>query len=126
MIQGSDTLPVREYVYLGGQILASFEPQGISPPGLYVTINPPSAPLNFWTTVNFTATAGVMAGSGLTIAKVEYYNGGIKIGESSTAPNYSVPFYVVAVPTGPNVFIARVVATNGKAVASTPITLTVQ
>ena len=129
VLQGSDAIPVREYVYLGSQLLASFEPQGISPPGLYVTINPPSAPLNYWTVVNFTATAGVVAGSGLVIDRVEYYNGGIKIGQSSTGPTYSVPFTVIAVPSGPNVFIARVVsttATGGKAVASVPITLTVQ
>ena len=126
-IQGADTIPVREYVYLGSQVLASFEPQGISPPGIYVTLNQPSAPLNYWSTVNLTASAGVVAGSGLTIARVEYYNGGIKIGQSTNAGNnYSVPFYVVAVPPGPNVFIARVVATNGQAVASVPLTLTVQ
>jgi hypothetical protein len=90
-----------------------------------VAIQSPTGPLAFWSSVNFTATAS--ATGGLTIARVEYYNGGTKIGESTNAAsNYSVPFTAVAVPVGPNTLFARVVSTDGKAVASAPATLIVQ
>lgn len=126
-VNSGELIVTREYVYAGAQLLSSFEPANVAPAPINVSLIPPTAPLSYWSTVSLTAAVGVESGSGVTIARVEYFNGGTKIGQSTNpSNNYSVPFYVVAVPPGPNVFFARVVASNGQAVASAPVTLMVQ
>lgn len=117
----------REYVYLGSQLLASFAPSPITPPPLSVAIATPapSQQVLVGQTIQLTATASV--GGGLTIARVEYYNGGQFIGQAATAP-YTVPFTNGGNGTLPPTVVlrARVVATNGQAAASSPVTITIQ
>lgn len=74
-------------------------------------------------TVSLTATA--TAAPGLTIARVEYYSSGRFIGQRTTAP-YSMDWTNGPLPTGPFTFMARLVLTDGRAVASPPVTITVQ
>jgi YD repeat-containing protein len=113
----------REYAYLGSQVLASFAPSPVAPPPLSVTIATPSTnqTVTRGQDVQLTATASV--GSGLTITRVEYYNNGLLVGQSATG-TYAVTLSTHFVPIT-NVIIARVVASNGQAVASAPRTITV-
>lgn len=119
--------PLREYVYLGSQLLASFEPSPVTPPPLSVAIVTPTPNQHvlIGQTIQLTATATV--GPGLTVARVEYYNGGQFVGQASVAP-FTVPLMNGGNGTLPatNVLRARIVATNGQAVASAPVTITAQ
>lgn len=124
-VGGPDVQLVREYVYLGGQLLASFEPAAVAPPPLSVGLLTPTQGQTVGYGQGLTLTATASAGGGLTIARVEYYNGGVFIGQSSTAP-YSVPWNNLPLPAGAFTFIARVVTTDGRAVSSAPVTITVQ
>lgn len=114
----------REYVYLGSQLLASFAPSPVAPPPLSVSITAPSNnhKVTRGQTVSLTASASV--GPGLTITRVEYYNGGLLVGQA-TGGTYAVTMATDLLPAT-NVVVARVVASNGQAVASAPITITVQ
>ena len=121
---GSTPQIAREYVYLGSQLLASFAPSPVEPPPLSVSIVTPTNNqiVTRGQVVSLTATASV--GSGLTIARVEYYNGGLLVGQA-TGSTYAVTMATDLLPAT-NVLVARVVASNGQAVASAPITITVQ
>jgi hypothetical protein len=70
---------------------------------------------------NLTALASVP--QGITVVRVEYYNDGIFVGQSTTAP-YTVPFQNNAMPLGAHLLIARLVASDNRAVSSPPITIT--
>jgi hypothetical protein len=72
-----------------------------------------------------TLTATVTVGGGLTAQQVEYYVNGLFVGQASTAP-YTLTWTNGQMPTGPYAVVARLVATNGQAVSSSPITITVQ
>ncbi len=121
---GASTQLEQEYVYLGSQLLASFVPSPVAPPPLSVSILTPAnnVTVTRGQTVQLTALATV--GSGLTVTRVEYYNGGLLVGQSATG-TYPVTLSTDLLPAT-NIVIARVVASNGQAVASSPITITVQ
>jgi hypothetical protein len=122
---GSDVILQREYVYAGGQLLASMAASTVTPPPLSVTVLAPTPGqiVAFNQPTNFTASAS--ASGGLTIARVEYYVRGVYVGQSATAP-YTVSWINTPLPGGSFVVVARVVSTDGHAVASTPVTFTVQ
>jgi hypothetical protein len=117
--------PTREYVYLGGQLLASFTPTPETPPNLSVEIATPisgsSTPFNS----SVALTAEVAVPPGVTVTRVEYYQSGVLVGQSTTAP-YSVTWLSGELPVGTYTFIARLVASDGRAVSSTPVTVTIQ
>jgi hypothetical protein len=114
----------REYAYLGSQVLASFAPSPVAPPPLSVAIVTPANNTVVPWSQSLQLTATVTAGPGVTIARVEYYNGGLYIGQS-TGGSYPVTMaaYLLA---STNTLIARAVATDGRAVSSAPVTFTVQ
>ncbi len=126
-VYGVSAIPVREYAYLKSQLLASFTPAPISPPNLTVTLITPTNGQTMASGQQITLTATATAGSGLTIARVEYYVRGVYIGQSTSASTqYPVPWTNTPLPGGAYLFTARVVSTDGHAVASTPVTVTVQ
>ena len=124
-IEAYDLVLQREYVYVGSQLLASFAPTGVSPPPLSVNIVTPSSGEAVVSGQNVALTANATATGGLTIARVEWYKYGILVGTSTTAP-YTTQWNNLPQGPGTYVFTARVVATNNAAVASAPVSITVQ
>ncbi len=120
---GASTQLEQEYVYLGSQLLASFVPDPVVPPPLSVAILTPgpTSQVPRGQMVQLTASASV--GSGLTVTRVEYYTSGLLVGQSTTG-SYAVTLSTDLLPAT-NVVIARLVASNGQAVASAPVTITV-
>ncbi len=98
----------------------------MTPPPLAITLLTPSDGTTIASGQQITLTASASVGSGLTIARVEYYVRGVLIGSTTSGPTYSMTWTNTPLPPGSFVFHARLVATNGQAVASQPITLTVQ
>ena len=121
---GATTQLEQEYVYLGSQLLASFVPSPVTPPPLSVSILTPANNVKVTRGQTVQLTASATVGSGLTVTRVEYYNGGLLVGQSATG-TYPVTLSTDLLPAT-NIVIARVVASNGQAVASSPITITVQ
>jgi YD repeat-containing protein len=122
---GSDVILQREYVYAGGQLLASMAASTVTPPPLSVTLLTPTEGQTMPSNQHITLTASASASGGLTIARVEYYVRGVYIAQSTTPP-YSVSWTNEPLPAGSFVMTARVVSTDGHAVASSPVTLIVQ
>jgi hypothetical protein len=122
---GSDVILQREYVYAGGQLLASMAASTVAPPPLSVTLLTPTEGQTMPSNQHITLTASASASGGLTIARVEYYVRGVYIAQATTPP-YSVSWTNEPLPAGSFVMTARVVATDGHAVASAPVTLIVQ
>ena len=59
-----------------------------------------------------------------TVSRVEYYTNGLLTGQA-TSGSYSVTLSTHYLPAT-SVIVARVVASNGQAVSSAPVTLNVQ
>jgi YD repeat-containing protein len=122
---GSNVTLQREYVYAGGQLLASMAASTVTPPPLSVTLLTPTEGQTMPSNQHINLTASASASGGLTIARVEYYVRGVYIGQATTAP-YTVSWTNEPLPPGSFIMTARVVATDGHAVASSPVTLVVQ
>jgi YD repeat-containing protein len=123
-VGGGGAQIVREYVYLGSQLLASFAPSPVAPPPVSVAIVTPTNNTTVPWSQSLQMTASVTAGPGVTVARVEYYNGGLYIGQS-TGGNYPVTMAAYLLGST-NTLIARAVTTDGRAVSSSPVTFTVQ
>jgi YD repeat-containing protein len=119
---GMDLALVREYVYDGGGLLASIEPEVVTLPDISVTITSPQQGQTVAYGANVTLTASVSAPAGVTIARVEYYLDGLLAGQSSTAP-YTAIWHNVVVPSGTHTLLARAVTADGHAVTSGPVSI---
>jgi hypothetical protein len=97
----------------------------VAPPPLSVSLLTPTGGQTVANGAQVTLTASASATGGLTISRVEYYVRGVLIGSATTAP-YTKTWTNTPLPIGSYLFHARVVATNGQAVASAPATITVQ
>ncbi len=115
-----DPVVVREYVYLGSQLLASLGVAQPAPPALSVAITSPENNDSFQSGSTVTLQASV---TGSDIARVEYYNGGIYIGQATSAP-YAVNWTNTPLPPGSFTFFARVVTTANDVAVSEPVTIT--
>jgi YD repeat-containing protein len=122
---GLQTLLQREYVYLGATLLASLSPAPATPPALSVEIVTPTGGqvMAVGQTINLTALVSVP--QGMTVARVEYYNDGIYIGQATAAP-YTVAFTHVAIAPGTHTLLARLVTGDNHAVSSAPVAITAE
>jgi hypothetical protein len=102
----------REYVYLGGRVLASFAP---SAPSLSVQIVDPLPNATVQSPVTVLAVPQVASG---TVARVDFYRNGVLSGTDASAP-YGAS--LSSVPPGAHTLHARVVLTTGVAASSPPV-----
>lgn len=121
---GADTVLARQYVYGPDGLLAAFAPDSATLPPVSVAIVTPTPGQTFANGQTVTLTATVTAGPGVTVARVEYYQGGLLVGQATSAP-YQVSWNNLPLAPGPFTFIARVVTTDNRAVASSPVAITV-
>jgi YD repeat-containing protein len=125
-LEGGEVVPVRETVYLGAQPLVSYSPANVTPPPMTVALASPGDNTTIASGQQITLTATVTLGAGISLSRVEYYVRGVLIGDSTSGPLYAKTWTNTPLPPGSFVFHARAVATDGRAVASTPVTVIVQ
>jgi YD repeat-containing protein len=116
----ASTMLEREYVYLGSTLLASIAAPPDTPPNISVQITHPTPGQTISVGFTINLTAMVTVPQGTTVARVEYYNDGIFVGQATAAP-YTVPFQNNALPPGPHLIIARLVTGDNRAVSSAPV-----
>ncbi|MEO7890996.1 MAG: Ig-like domain-containing protein [Vicinamibacterales bacterium] len=123
---GSTLVGVREYIYLGSTLLAAKTPATVALPPATVSIATPAGNTTLGYGGSVTLTASVNVGSGLTASRVEYYLNGNYIGQATAAPYSLVWAPSPALPAGQQTFIARLILSDGRAVSSAPVSITLQ
>lgn len=119
---GNTLRPVREYVYIDDQLVASIET------GLAVSVSlvTPADGQIFQNTTSIVFTASPTVPAGLTVSAVQYFQGGTLIGSSqNSSNNYAVTWNNLPSLPGQYTIVARVIASNGTAAASAPIVVTI-
>ncbi len=108
----------REYIYLGGRLLASYGPSATTPPAVSVSVTSPLPASRFVEVdepVTFRATPTLSSGS---VARVDFFMDGALVGTDTVAP-----FEVTRsdLPVAAHHVVARVVTAGGTAASSTPV-----
>ena len=119
-----------DYVYLGSRLLAAVTPEGGSPALAVQLIAPANGQTVSGNGTTVSLRAQVTSAVGMTVSRVEYYQGGVFVGLSSNAASqYEVSWQNLPNPPGSFTFVARVIATlhttDDRAASSSPVTITV-
>ena len=119
---GDGVVLTREYVYLGGQLLASVgRPDTATPPAVAVSLTAPSAGavVNQGTTLTLSAQPYIGTGS---VASVEFYANGALLGTATNAP---YTFSTTSLAPGSYRLLARVITNSGAVAVSASVPVTI-
>ncbi len=115
---------VREYMYLGGKLLASVGRGAVAEPSLGVRITNPASGESFPNDEPVTLSAEITsAPAGNPVTKVEFYRDGFLIGIDTDAP-YSLD-WTPNLPAGTYSVVARVVTSSSLSAISAPVAVRV-
>lgn len=118
---GNSLLPVREYIYVGNELVSSIE-TGLA---ISVAVATPANGQSFPNTSSITLSALPTVPAGLAVTSVQYFQGGTLVGSSSNSTNnYAVSWTNLPSVPGQYSIIARVIVSDGRAAASSPIFVT--